>query len=37
VAPKIDAPSKIILPYAQYQQKTQFFIDVFHKTFGHWE
>jgi hypothetical protein len=32
----VNAPSEIILPQAQYQQKTQFFIDVFHEPFGHW-
>ena len=30
----VNAPSEIILPLAQYQQKTQFFIDVFHEPFG---
>jgi hypothetical protein len=32
----VNAPSEIILPHGQYQQKTQFFIDVFHKPFGNW-
>ena len=30
----VNAPSEIILPHAQYQQKTQFFIDFFHGPFG---
>ena len=30
----VNAPSEITLPHAQYQQKTQFFIDVFHEPFG---
>ena len=32
----VNAPSEIILPHEQYQQKTQFFIDVFHEPFEHW-
>lgn len=30
----VNDPSEIILPHEQYQQKTQFFIDVFHEPFG---
>ena len=32
----VNDPSEIILPHEQYQQKTQFFIDVFHEPFEHW-
>jgi hypothetical protein len=32
----VNATSEIILPHAQYQQKTQFFIDVFHEPFENW-
>ena len=30
---KVNASSEIFLPHAQYQQKTQFFIDVFLEPF----